>query len=262
MLKKTTLEESFMKSVVFTIKSMIEAFEVIGEAKLKRYYLLPGLLNSALIYVLYQVSKLISTGLFGRLESLFKLETYESLAFLAIKILVAFVAFLLYFFVYKALLLMILSPFLSYISEKVESHVTGKKFDFTMKENLHFIWRGIVISGKSFVKESIATLVFLTLSVLTPINLFTPFFIFMVQCYFIGFSFMDYTLERHDFTPEESTKFLRKNALLAIINGSIFVAILIIPIAGVFLAPLISCVSITLCTLKVLEIDSNIPTKI
>lgn len=246
-----------MKSIVLTIRSLLEAFDIIRDAKLKKFYFLPGLLNIGLIYILYQLSKVLSGEVFSHLETLFKLETYESVAFLAVKILVACVAFLLYFFVYKALLLIILSPFLSYISERVESHTREKKFNFTLRENLHFIWRGVVISMNSFAKESVATLVFLLLSLITPLNLLSPFLIFIVQCYFIGFSFMDYTLERHGYTPREGTSFLRKNALFAVANGGIFVGILIIPIVGVFLAPLISAVSITLGTLRRIEEDTK-----
>lgn len=242
-----------MKSVVFTIKSLMETFDVIRDAKLKKYYFLPGIINMALVYLLYQVSKLISKGVYTQLENLFKINSYESIAYLAIKILVVFVAFLLYFFVYKALLLVILSPFLSYISERVETHVTKKEFNFTLKENIHFISRGVVVSLSSLLKEAVATLVFLTLSVITPLNLFTPFFIFLVQCYFIGFSFIDYALERHGFSSKEGTSFLRKNALFSIINGGIFVAILVIPIVGVFIAPLVSAVSINLGTIKILK---------
>lgn len=253
--KKLTGSEGrkYMNSVVLTIRSLLEAFDIIRDAKLKKYYFLPGVLNMGLIYILYKLSKVLSGKLFENLEALFKLETYESLAFLAVKILVACVAFLLYFFVYKALLLILLSPFLSYISERVESHTRERKFDFTLKENLHFIWRGVVISVNSFAKESVATLIFLLLSLITPLNLLSPFMIFGVQCYFIGFSFMDYTLERHGYTPREGTQFLRRNALFAILNGGLFVGILIIPIVGIFLAPLISAVSITLGTLKRVE---------
>lgn len=242
-----------MKSIVLTIRSLIETFDVIRDAKLKKYYLLPGFINMILIYFLYQGSKLISKGLYTWLETLFRIQSYESIAFLAIKILVIFVTFLLYFFVYKALLLVVLSPFLSYISERVETHVTSKEFNFTLKENMHFVWRGVVVSVNSLVKEALATMVFLALSLITPLNLFTPFLIFTVQCYFIGFSFIDYALERHGFTHKEGTRFLRKNALFATINGAVFVAILIIPVAGIFIAPLISAVSINLGTIKILD---------
>ena len=68
---------------------------------------------------------------------------------------------------------------------------------------------------------------------------------------------MDYTLERHGYTPKEGTQFLRRNALFAVANGGIFVGILIIPIVGIFLAPLISAVSITLGTLSRIEEDTR-----
>lgn len=246
-----------MNSVILTLKSFVDSFGIISDAKLKKFYLLPGILNALLIYLLYSLSKVISEGIFSHLESLFKLESYENLAFIGIKIIVAFVALLLYFFVYKALLLIILSPFLSYISERVESHMRGTAFDFSMKDNLRFIWRGIVISAKSFLKESIATMILLLLSIVTPLNLFTPFIIFMIQCYFMGFSFMDYTLERHNYDPKMSTRFLRKNFLYSTINGSIFVAILIIPVFGIFLAPLLSCVSVTIGTVNLLKDEGS-----
>ena len=156
------------------------------------------------------LANLLSFGIMNSLESIFELEKYHALISILIRIIIWIVAVFFYYLVYKSLLLLFLSPILGYVSERVDSHLTGKKYDFTIKDNMRFLMRGAEIGFRSFIKQLIGTCVIMLLSFLFPINLSIPLLIFLLQGYFTGFSFMDYTLERYKFSPKESLEFLKK----------------------------------------------------
>ena len=55
--------------------------------------------------------------------------------------------------------------------KELKTHLTGKKFDFTFKDNLRFLIRGIDIGLKSFFKQMVGTCVVMLLGFIFPINL-------------------------------------------------------------------------------------------
>ena len=200
----------------------------------------------------------LSLNLASALENFFKLQEYGSILYIFIKILVWICTVFFYYLVYKSLLLVIISPILGYVSERVETHLTGKKFDFTFKDNLRFLIRGIDIGLKSFFKQMVGTCVVMLLGFIFPINLSIPLLIFIIQGYFTGFSFMDYTLERYNLSPKESLDFLKKQRVYAALCGGIFTLLFFIPVVGIFIAPLITCVATTMITLELLKEHSKV----
>ncbi len=244
-----------MKSIKLVLTSFSDSFRIIKEAKLKKYYFLPGIIGIFLFAVLILLANSLSLGIINSLESIFELEKHHAIVSMIIKISIWIVALFLYYLVYKSLLLLLLSPILSYVSEKVDSHITGRKYDFTIKDNMRFVIRGAEIGLKSFIKQLIGTCVIMLLSFIFPINLFIPLFIFLLQGYFTGFSFMDYTLERYKFSPEESLNFLKQKRFYSLLCGSIFTLLFFIPFIGIFLAPLVTCVATTKVTLELIKRD-------
>lgn len=199
-----------MKGIKLVLASFSDSFRIINEAKLKKYYFLPGIIGIFLFVVLIFLANLLSFGIMSSLESIFELEKYHALVSILIRILIWVVAVFLYYLVYKSLLLLLLSPILGYVSERVDSHLTGKKYDFTIKDNMRFLMRGAEVGFRSFIKQLVGTCVIMLLSFVFPINLSIPLLIFLLQGYFTGFSFMDYTLERYEFSPKESLEFLKR----------------------------------------------------
>jgi CysZ protein len=76
--------------------------------------------------------------------------------------------------------------------------------------------------------------------------------IFLVQAYYAGFGNMDYTLERH-YGYKESIQFVKRNRGLAIGNGVLFIAMLIIPIIGVILVLPLSVAASTTETIRLIQ---------
>lgn len=247
-----------MKAITLVFNSFSDSFKVIKDAGLRKFYFLPGIISMFLFGGFIYLGEYLSLNLASALENFFKLQEYGSILYIFIKTLVWICTVFFYYLVYKSLLLVIISPILGYVSERVETHLTGKKFDFTFKDNLRFLIRGIDIGLKSFFKQMVGTCVVMLLGFIFPINLSIPLLIFIIQGYFTGFSFMDYTLERYNLSPKESLDFLKKQRVYAALCGGIFTLLFFIPVVGIFIAPLITCVATTMITLELLKEHSKV----
>lgn len=247
-----------MKAITLVFNSFSDSFKVIKDAGLRKFYFLPGIISMFLFGGFIYLGEYLSLNLASALENFFKLQEYGSILYIFIKILVWICTVFFYYLVYKSLLLVIISPILGYVSERVETHLTGKKFDFTFKDNLRFLIRGVDIGLKSFFKQMVGTCVVMLLGFIFPINLSIPLLIFIIQGYFTGFSFMDYTLERYNLSPKESLDFLKKQRVYAALCGGIFTLLFFIPVVGIFIAPLITCVATTMITLELLKEHSKV----
>ena len=246
-----------MKSIKLVLTAFSESFSLIRIIGLKKYYFIPGILGAFLFILMMIGANFISGGLLNYLENIFNISEYHSIISMILKITIWIVVALIYFLIYKSVLLVILSPFMGYVSEKVDNYLTGKEYDFSFNDNMRFIWRGIQIGVKSFIKQLIGMFIIMLCSFLFPINLSIPLLMFLLQGYFTGFSFIDYTLERYNFTPEESLKFLKKQRFYSLWIGSIFTILFLIPFIGIFIAPLVTCVAATKVTLELLKEERN-----
>lgn len=242
-----------MKNMQMIIEEYLNAPKEIRKMKLTWGYYVGGVIGLILLGVFYWISTLIGNMVFIQFEKFFNIQEHMVLIRWIIIFIVKMTLIGIYYFFFKTLLLGILAPFFSYISEKVENNIYGTEYHFTLKENLKFILRGMKIAGKSFIKETIATIIIVCLSFIPLINLLVPILIFLVQSYFISFTFVDYTLERKKYGSEETLEFMKKNKYTFTLGGGIFTLLYFIPIVGIFVAPLLSIVAFTKVTLKLLE---------
>jgi CysZ protein len=68
----------------------------------------------------------------------------------------------------------------------------------------------------------------------------------LVECYYYGFSMLDYSSERQRLSATQSIDFIGRHRGLAIGNGMVFYAMHAIPILGWILAPAYAVVAATL----------------
>jgi CysZ protein len=73
-----------------------------------------------------------------------------------------------------------------------------------------------------------------------------PIATLLVECYYYGFSMLDYSCERHRLSPSESISFIGKHKGLAIGNGMVFYLMHAIPVLGWILAPAYAVVAATI----------------
>lgn len=163
--------------------------------------------------------------------------------------------------VFKYLVLIFSSPFMSFLSEKVEKNITGnqEKTSFSFGGALHDLARGFRISSRNFIRELFFTALFLLLGLVPIIGFLSPFLLFFSQAYYAGFGNLDYTLERHC-SLTESTKFVRRHRFLAIGNGSVFLLLLMSGIGFLF-APPLATIAGTVESLERLRADKIVISK-
>lgn len=97
----------------------------------------------------------------------------------------------------KYILLIILSPWLAFISEKTAQVNAGQQVVFSWAQLINDEWRGVLISMRNFIYELGINLTVLLVSLFFPLITPLAFVINLyVGAYFYGFSMMDYACKR------------------------------------------------------------------
>ncbi len=147
--------------------------------------------------------------------------------------------------IYKYLLLILIAPFMSGLSEKVETIETGYTPE---KQGLgqvgYGIIRGVRISIRNIMKEIFYTLIVLLLGLIPIFSPFSVVGIFLIQAYFLGFANTDYHLEK-SLSIKESVRYCKSNKWALMGNGTGFILLLFIPVIGLIVAPVLGTVVAT-----------------
>jgi CysZ protein len=157
---------------------------------------------------------------------------------------------LLYFSLFKYLFLIIGSPLFAYLSEKTEAIMEGKDFPFSFKQLLQDAARGIKLALRNSLWQTIYTITILLVSLIPLVGWFTPFFALLIECYYLGFSMLDYSCERNKLSTTQSLAFISKHKGLAIGNGIVFYMMHMVIIVGWILAPSYAVVAATISFYK------------
>ena len=139
------------------------------------------------------------------------------------------VLMLFYFSLFKYLFLIIGSPLFAYLSEKTESIMEGKDFPFNFKQLLKDIMRGIRLALRNMLWQTVYTISILILSFIPLVGWVTPLLALLVECYYLGFSMLDYSCERNKLSPAQSIMFIGRHKGLAIGNGIVFYGMHLLP---------------------------------
>ena len=163
---------------------------------------------------------------------------------------------LLYFSLFKYLFLIIGSPIFAYLSEKTEAIIDGKEYPFSFIQLLKDIVRGISIATRNAGWQTVYMFSILIIAFIPLVGLATPLITILIECYYYGFSMLDYSMERHKKTPAESIYFVTHHKGLAVGNGLVFYLMHLLPIIGWLLAPAYAVIAATL-SLYPLKDDNN-----
>jgi CysZ protein len=134
----------------------------------------------------------------------------------------------------------------SYLSEKTESIIEGKDYPFSLGQLGKDMVRGIRLAGRNGLWQTVYTISIVILSLIPLVGWLTPVMAIIIECYYYGFSMLDYSMERHKKSPSESIFFISGHKGLAIGNGVVFYMMHLVPFLGWILAPTYAVVAATL----------------
>lgn len=162
------------------------------------------------------------------------------------QIIIWMVSLMFYFSLFKFIFLIIGSPLFSYLSEKTDTILTGKDFPFSFSKLMNDAWRAIKIALRNLLWQSLYMLSLFLLSFFPLFGWVTPLVGLLVECYYLGFSMLDYSSERNNLSAMQSIQFIGRHKGLAIGNGFVFYLMHLVPIIGWLLAPSYAVIAATL----------------
>jgi CysZ protein len=250
-----------LKEIVIAIQSYRDAHRFIVKHKLWQWILIPG--------VIYAILFCIGIFLFGKscssaIEYLLNVsglggwakasgQGWLKLLFFVGSSMLWLILMLFYFSLFKYLFLIIGSPLFAYLSEKTEAIMEGKDFPFSFAQLMKDAVRGIKLALRNTLWQTVYTVSILILSFIPLIGWFTPFFALLIECYYFGFSMLDYSCERNKLSPSQSIAFISRHKGLAIGNGIVFYLMHMIFLVGWILAPSYAVIAATLSLIKTKE---------
>lgn len=147
--------------------------------------------------------------------------------------------------------LVVLSPVFSWLASITYRIDTGEKADGGLREFVSDIGRGIRVSMRNLVKETLLNLLIFFATFIPIVGFATPMAFFVNSSYFFGASFVDYGLEQHRIGYLKSLWFVRTHKGLAMGCGIMYALALMIPYVGLFLGGFVAVASVVGATLAV-----------
>lgn len=154
-------------------------------------------------------------------------------------------SFILLIGILKYLVLIVMSPLLSALSEKLEYSIIQNA---EKKKSISFLGGGIRalhLNVSNLLREWFWSLGLFVLSFIPGLAIITTPAMILIQGYYTGFGIMDFYLERHA-GVRESRKIVSWHRWFSMTLGTLFLAVFALPFLGFILAPILCVVAATL----------------
>jgi CysZ protein len=244
-----------LKEIVIAVQSWGEAHRFIQTHRLFKWIIIPGIIYTILfilgMFIFWQSSDGVVSWVSSKLgvETWLQKERSEWLSFLFVMtgMMLRLILVLFYFSFFKYIILIIGSPVFAYLSEKTEAIIEGKEYSFNWNVVKKDCARSIKLDLRNCGWQSIYLIALILLSLVPVIGWITPVIALLMECYYFGFSMLDYSFARINFTPAQSTSFTGRHKGLAIGNGLLFYIMHLV----IVLAPAYAIIAATLSVHKV-----------
>ena len=220
----------FIKDLKLGFKSYYDSILFINKHKMWYFFLFPVILFIGVYYLGFTFKswegKVIQdeeASIFYQVWLMFKKGLYAFLALI-------FLSFMRY------VIILVISPLLSIISEKVERILTGNTYKFNLKQLIKDIKRALNLAIRNVMWEfGIAYGLLIALWIIMWLGSLDNWFFSLLEVlipalvgfYYYGFGFIDYLNERLRLSIPESVIFVRKHKGFAIALGSVFTLIFV-----------------------------------
>lgn len=257
------------KQIGLGFSSYGKALNIIFSNGLWWYFLVPVFLNILLIVSGFELKDLLIDSIKNWILDITNLNGSDFFGASIIKSSVSWIVgislTIILFFVYAYfggyIILAIMSPVFTLLSEKTETILTGKKFPFNGEQLMRDIVRGVLIVLRNLIIELGLILIVFFIGFLpligTLISIISGIVLFFISSYFYGFSFIDYSSERKKLKINKSVAYVRKHKWFAITNGGLFSLTLLLPLCGLSISGFIAIVSVVAASYSVVEMDKQ-----
>ena len=251
-----------LKDIIIAIQAYLDAHRFIIKYRLWKWIYIPGILYAILfcagIY-LFLISSAHAIDYFFSITGLKNwMNTIGSgwLKFLFIfgQVILQLVLLLFYFSLFKFLFLIVASPLLAYLSEKTAAIMEGRDYPFSLAQLLQDILRGIKLSLRNALWQTVYIVSILILTFIPLVGWFTPLIALIIECYYLGFAMLDYSCERNKLSTSQSIVFIGSHKGLAIGNGIVFYLMHLVPVIGWVFAPSYAVIAATISFYKTKQI--------
>ncbi|MFL5787811.1 MAG: EI24 domain-containing protein [Flavisolibacter sp.] len=243
-----------LKEIIIAIQSYIEAHNFIRKHRLWKWIIIPGIIYTLLfgigIYFFWISSNNAVTWISKQigLETWLQQQRSEWLSFLFVMagMMLRLILVFFYFSLFKYLFLIIGAPVFAYLSERTSSIIEGRTFKFSMSQLFKDAWRGIKLAIRNTLWQTVYVVALVFLSLIPLVGWITPLIALFVECFYYGFSMLDYSFERNKLSPTATVAFISRHRGLAIGNGLIFYLMHGLIFIGWILAPAYAVIAATL----------------
>lgn len=237
------------KSVNYHIEAIKVAFEQLSKGNFLIYFLPGGIITLLFLFI-----GVFTHLLFGNTGDITGNTGWFSIAFSKVGSVVDFVLTQVYIFI----ILTILSPFNTILSEKLDSKLTGQKFSFSIIRLINDFIRMVLIVIIAISLQFIIIGIWWIICRITGIDgtLIYKITTFLIGAFFFGFSFYDHSLERYEINVFGSLGFAFSNILMITITGTIFKLLYYFPYfwevsyIGIIIAPVLTTMVSTIVYLR------------
>ncbi len=244
-----------LKEIVIAIQSWGEAHRFIIQHKLWKWVIIPGIIYTALFVAgMYFFGK-SATNVIDYITHILRLSEWSQhfqYSFLGFLFTFAGIIFwltllLFYFSFFKYIVLIIGSPVFAYISRKTESILDNNDHAPGWAEIKKEAGRSVLLALRNCGWQTVYLVALLLFSLIPVIGSISPLIVLFVECYYYGFSMLDYSFARNNYSPSQSIHFTGRHKGLAIGNGILFYLMHVV----IIFAPAYAIIAATLSVRKI-----------
>lgn len=243
-----------LKELIISIQAYFRAHDFIRSNRLWKWIIIPGVVYAVLFGVsMYFFSHSLNSAIewitveTGLQKWLNRLQnSWIGFIFTVGGVIMWIIVMLMYFSLFKYIWLIVGSPIFSFLSEKTACMLEGRTYRFNLRQYLKDVIRGMGMAIRNTFWQIIYLLAIIFVSLLPVIGWATPLLAIMIECYYYGFSMLDYTCERRGYGKTQSIEFISGHRGLAIGNGIIFYLMHTIVLVGWVLAPAYAVIAATI----------------
>ncbi len=227
--------------------SYLKALNGLGKYSLWKYFLFSGLISILIAGGVTSLSALLGDGLGDWIQGIYPWETGAGIIGTIGDWSSGIVVFVLGLFFLKYILLIVVSPIMSFMSDSIERQMNQdyQSPKFTIATFISDLMRSLSINLRNLSKELFITIILLIIGLFPGAAVVTTPLIFLVQAYYAGFGLLDYWMERH-YRVADSIGYVKSHRLDAVGLGAVYLGMLLVPVIGAVIAPVLGATAATI----------------